>query len=177
MLKLNLGCGDVHLDGWVNIDLDSDKADIRHDLAKPLPYDDNTVDFIYSEHFIEHLTLKQGLALLRECRRVLKPGGVVRVATPNLSYLLFRYFFFWKWQSWFKKYGYEWIGTNAEMVNVAFSTWGHQYLYNGKELARRLKEVGFVNVRRVKLRKSRYTELRKLETRKESRLIMEAVKA
>jgi predicted SAM-dependent methyltransferase len=176
MLKLNLGCGGVYLNGWVNIDIDSEKADLKHDLKTPLPYEDNTVDFIYCEHFLEHLPVSDGLALLCECRRVLKPGGVVRVAVPNLNYLLFRYFFFWKRQSWYKKYGYEWIGTNAEMVNICFREWGHQYLYNAKELKRRLVEAGFGKVSRQRLRKSRYPELKNIETRKESRLIIEAVK-
>jgi predicted SAM-dependent methyltransferase len=176
MLKLNLGCGDVHLEGWVNIDMESEKADLKHDLGKPFHYGDNTVDFIYSEHFVEHLTVKEGLALFSECRRILSPGGVLRIATPNLDYLMFRYFFFWKWRKWYKKYGYEWIQTRAEMVNICFRDWGHKYLYNKQELERRLREVGFKKVYRQKFMKSKYAELTKKETRRESRLIMEAIK-
>jgi predicted SAM-dependent methyltransferase len=176
MLKLNLGCGNVYMEGWVNIDIESDKADIRHDLRMPLPYDDNAADFIYSEHFLEHLPVHDGLALLCECRRVLKPGGIVRVAVPDLSYLLFRYFFFWRWQPWFKKYGYEFIATNAEMVNLAFREWGHQYHYNAKELKRRLREAGFYKISRQRLNRSSHHELKNLETRRESRLVMEAEK-
>lgn len=176
MLKLNLACGDIYIDGWVNVDVDSEKADLNIDLREPLPYEDNSVDFIYNEHFIEHLTVEEGLSFLSECRRVLKPGGVLRVAAPNLDYLLFRYFFFWKWRSWYKKYGYEWIETRAEMVNLAFREWGHKYLYNKQELERRLREVGFKDLCKKRFRKSGYPELRNKETRKESRLIIEAVK-
>ena len=175
-MKLNLGCGDVYFDGWVNIDMESEKADLKHDLRSPLPYDDSSADYIYNEHFIEHLTVTEGLAFLSDCHRVLRKGGVLRIATPNLDYLLFRYFFFWKWRSWYKKYGYEWIKTRAEMVNIAFREWGHQYLYNKEELERRLKEAGFENVYKQKRNRSRYSELENIETRKESRLIMEAVK-
>ncbi len=109
MLKLNLGCGDVYFDDWVNIDMESEKADLKHDLRSPLPYDDSSADYIYNEHFIEHLTVKEGLVFLSDCYRVLKKGGVLRIATPDLDYLLFRYFFFWKRRSWYKKYGYEGI--------------------------------------------------------------------
>ena len=52
MLKLNLGCGQAYLSGWINIDIDSDKADLKHDLRNGLPYEDNTADYIFNEHFI-----------------------------------------------------------------------------------------------------------------------------
>lgn len=176
MLKLNLGCGNVYLNGWVNIDLDSEKADLKHDLTKPLPYEDNTVDFIYSEHFIEHITVKQGVVLLKECRRVLKPGGVARVATVDLDYIIRKYIVSWKRQDWIKTFGYEWLETRAEMMNLVFREWGHQYLYNKEELKRRLEESGFKKIYRCRILKSPYTELKNKETRKDSKLILEAEK-
>lgn len=176
MLKLNLGCGDVYFEDWVNIDSESEKADLKHDLKKPLPYDDNTVIFIYSEHLIEHLTVKEGVALLSECRRVLKPGGVIRIATPDLDYIVLKYFFGWKHQDWIKKYGYEYLKTKAEMMNLCFREWGHQYLYNREDLERRMREAGFITIHKQKLNKSKYPELKNRETRKDSKLILEAVK-
>lgn len=176
MLKLNLGCGNVYLNGWINIDCDSKKADLNMDLRNPLPYQDNTIDFIYSEHVIEHFTVKEGLALLKECYRVLKPGGIIRIATPDLNYTMFRYYFFWRNQSWYKQFGYQWIKTKAEMINICFREWGHQYLYNKEELKRRIQEAGFNKIYQVKHSRSNYTELKHLETRKESNLIIEAVK-
>lgn len=176
MLKLHLGCGQVYIDGWTNVDMESDKADIKIDLRRPLPFDNNTVDFIYSEHFIEHLNVKEGVVFLSECYRILGNGGVFRISTPDLDYLLFRYFFFWKWRTWYKQYGYEWIKTRAEMVNIVFREWGHQYLYNREELERRLVEAGFAKIHRKKRNKSTFSELRNLETRKESRLVLEAFK-
>lgn len=176
MIKLNLGCGDVYLEEWINIDLDSSKADINQDLRSPLPYTDNTVDFIINEHFIEHLTVEEGLKFLEECFRVLKPGGVFRIATPDLTYTLFRYFFFWKKQDWIKKYRYEWLKTKGEMINLCFHEWGHKYLYDREELIKRLKEAGFKKIKRVKFGKSSYNELKNKETRKESRLILESIK-
>jgi hypothetical protein len=61
------------------------------------------------------------------------------------------------------------------MVNIAFIEWGHQYLYNEEELER-LKEAGFQTVYRPKFKKSKYPDLRNLQTRKEVRLILEAIK-
>lgn len=53
MLGLHIGSGDVYLNGWVNIDSESGKADLRRDLRRRHPYEDDSVEFIYSEHFIE----------------------------------------------------------------------------------------------------------------------------
>jgi predicted SAM-dependent methyltransferase len=176
MLRLHIGCGDVYLNGWVNIDSESDKADLRHDLRKPLPYDNETVEFIYSEHFIEHLLPEDGELLLRDARRVLRKNGVIRIATPDLDYIVFRYVFGWRKQAWIEKYGYSFMKTKAEMMNVAFHHWGHQWLYNFSELKRRLESSGFTGITRKKYRRSDFSELRDLETREDSKLIVEVVK-
>ncbi|HET6514622.1 MAG TPA: methyltransferase domain-containing protein [Thermodesulfovibrionales bacterium] len=176
MVMLHVGCGDVYFDGWINIDVDSPRADLHHNMRKPLPCGPGTIDFIYSEHFLEHLTVQEALDVLREFHRVLKSGGVVRIATPDLRYLLLKYFFLWKRQDWIKKYGYEWMKTKAEMINLCFKEWGHQYLYDREELERRLKEAGFMKLRRQHWNASAYAELRKRETRRDSRLVIEAIK-
>lgn len=176
MKKLNIGCGEVHFDGWVNIDINPGKADLVYDVRNPMPYSNNSVDFIYNEHFIEHLDVRDGLKFLQECYRVLRPGGMLRIATPDLDYIIFRYFFFWRKQGWIKKYGYDWVKTRAELMNINFREWGHQYLYNKEELGRRLREAGFEKIKKAAWGKSKWPELTKLETRKESRLILEAVK-
>lgn len=76
---VQFGCGPNGLDGWIN----TDKAQI--DITKRLPFDDSSVDAIYLEHVIEHVSPGEGLRFLRECRRILIPGrGVVRVAFPDL---------------------------------------------------------------------------------------------
>ena len=176
MLMLHIGCGDVHLEGWVNIDLDSPKADLLHDMRQPLPFGDGSVDYIYSEHFIEHLTIDEGLFTLRECYRVLKPAGVVRIATVDLRYVLFRYFFGWRHQDWIERYGYAWLKTPAEMVNLVMREWQHKHVYDAEELWRRLREAGFTRIKRARLNRSPYAPLRARETRKDSRLIVEASK-
>lgn len=68
--------GDHHLVPW-------DAHIVRQDLTKPLPFDDGTVDAVYSSHFLEHIYLNEAEAILRECHRVLRPGGVLRLALPD----------------------------------------------------------------------------------------------
>lgn len=176
MKKLHLGSGENYFKGWINIDLDSKKADLNIDLTKKLPFKNKSVDYIYSEHFIEHIEVEEAVKLLKECYRILKKNGKIRFATPDLNYIVFRYFFFWKKQDWIKKYGYSHLKTKAEMLNLSFREWGHKYLYNYEELERRFKEAGFKKSERQKLNKSNYKTFKKLESRNDSRLIIEAYK-
>ncbi|GMO53904.1 MAG: hypothetical protein Ta2G_12530 [Termitinemataceae bacterium] len=78
LIKLHLGCGTVYKDTWVNIDNNSDnnieKIDINYDLRNDLPFPDNSVDFIFNEHFLEHLTVEEGQHSLRDFIRVKKRG-------------------------------------------------------------------------------------------------------
>ncbi|MEH2266467.1 class I SAM-dependent methyltransferase [Nostoc sp.] len=176
MLKLHIGCGEVYIQDWINIDVESSKADLKHDLRQPLPYENNTVDLIYNEHFIEHLTAEEGVHFLKEMHRILKPGGVIRIATPDLDYLVFKYWFKWKKQDWIERYGYSHIETKAEMMNAMFHYWGHKWLYNFEELKRRLIQAEFRQIKRVSFRNSQNPNLQDLETRKDSKLIVESAK-
>ena len=106
-IKLHLGCGSRILKGWINIDLlyqpwqDYDKSQEKIDypinlrgeqkdfyalniMISGLPLPDNCVDVVFHEDFIEHLDQRDQVILLAETLRVLKPGGVHRVNTPNL---------------------------------------------------------------------------------------------
>lgn len=56
------------------------------DLAKGLPYTDHTVPAVFSSHFFEHIRRDEALSLLRECRRVLKPNGIIRICVPDLQH-------------------------------------------------------------------------------------------
>jgi SAM-dependent methyltransferase len=73
--RLNV-IGDQHLVPW-------DDHIVRQDLTKRLPFADGTVDAVYSSHFFEHIYLAEAQAILKECHRVLKPGGVLRLALPD----------------------------------------------------------------------------------------------
>jgi len=115
MLKLNLGCGPQVVDGWVNVDyalgarlasipvlkpalrrlkffrVDWDPKIYIHDLTKPLPWGNGTVDVCYTSHTVEHMSREQGAFLVQEAFRVLKPGGILRVIVPDLGPIVERY--------------------------------------------------------------------------------------
>src|SRR3989339_897550 len=112
MIKVNLGSGFVGLEGWLNYDnsivarfskipclirfcvrlgiLPTGYLNVRwppvilHDCRKGIPLKDSSVDFIYTSHFFEHLYRYEVFALLKECYRVLKPSGKIRIVIPDI---------------------------------------------------------------------------------------------
>lgn len=82
---LNVGCGDHFAPDWNNLDLVSMPGVIDYDIRKPLPYPDVCLDAVYASHVLEHLRPDDGLRLLQEFYRVLKPGGILRIVVPDLE--------------------------------------------------------------------------------------------
>lgn len=81
MNKLHFGCSGFKLPGWINTDLP------QVDIRKPLPWPDSSASHIYASHVIEHVSPQEAWNFLAECRRVLAPGGIVRLAFPDFSKL------------------------------------------------------------------------------------------
>jgi predicted SAM-dependent methyltransferase len=153
-MKLHIGCGPQILKGWVNIDNASyPGVDQVLDVTTGLPFQD--ASFIFAEHFIEHLSYEQASGLLRECRRVLRDDGVLRLSTPNLD---------WVWITHYRMGMSEPEQTQSCFaINRAFRGWGHQFLYNERTLSLTLQDAGFSTIRRVEYGISDHTELRGLE--------------
>ncbi|HEO64586.1 MAG TPA: methyltransferase domain-containing protein, partial [Spirochaetes bacterium] len=87
---LNLACGaKVSTVGdWINIDFSSPYKDvINMDILKGLHFPDNRFDAVYTAQFVEHLTIKEAESVLVEILRVLKPGGILRIVTPDMEEL------------------------------------------------------------------------------------------
>ncbi|HBF33210.1 TPA: methyltransferase type 11 [Candidatus Sumerlaeota bacterium] len=83
---INLGCGSRFHSDWINIDcVAQDPSVLVHDLSKGIPFGDNTCDVVYQSHVLEHLPRNAAKGMLQECRRVLRPGGILRVAVPDLE--------------------------------------------------------------------------------------------
>lgn len=155
--KLQIGAGPFALDGWLSTDIApaSDRI-IFMDAADIFPFADGSFDYVFSEHMIEHLTLQQGLFMLKECRRVLKPGGIIRIATPNLEILLGLYasqgldaksdnYIKWITDTFLTGVG---VYRASLVINKAFQNWGHKFLYDGDLLSLALREAGFIKLRR-----------------------------
>lgn len=106
-LKLNIGCGTSAIEGWVNIDNspsiplsrlpfgkrifrtpDWPRGVRRADVRKRIPFPDSSVLCIYSSHTFEHFTFEESRAVARECFRVLRPGGILRIVVPDLGILV-----------------------------------------------------------------------------------------
>jgi predicted SAM-dependent methyltransferase len=175
-LRLHLGCGTVRLPGWVNIDVD-DGPDLQLDLRFGLPFPDACVDLIHTEHMLEHMCLSDGKLLMAEAYRVLRPGGTMRVGVPDLQRIVQRYAApDWRDQAWIKDRNFDWIDTPVALINTSFRGWEHLYLYDETELRLRLWQAGFADVRRVASGESSHPDLKGLETRPETDLIVEVVK-
>lgn len=86
MKALNLGCGERFHPDWTNLDYAPSHPEVRpHDLRTGIPFSDETFEVVYHSHVLEHFEPTAGLHFLKECRRVLRPGGIIRVAVPDLE--------------------------------------------------------------------------------------------
>ena len=86
MKLLNLGCGQRFHRDWVNVDFQSTgEGVIAWDLDQGAPFPDESFDVVYHSHLLEHFARRRAPVFLRECRRVLKPGGLLRVVVPDLE--------------------------------------------------------------------------------------------
>jgi predicted SAM-dependent methyltransferase len=180
-VMLNVGCGTDYKEGWINIDNNSDdnieKLDLNWDLRNPLPFPDGSVDYIFNEHFMEHLTPEESQRANEDFMRVLKKGGVLRIAMPDLEGAVEIYMDKkWRNRPIIKNHNMQFVKTRAELLNMNFRWWGHMWLYDWEELERRLKEAGCRNLKRAEHSKSKHKELNGLETREESVLIAEVTK-
>jgi predicted SAM-dependent methyltransferase len=153
--RLHIGAGRESLPGWINIDNQGLKGvDQVLDVRQGLPFAD--VASIYAEHFLEHLSLDEGLRFLKECRRVLRADGALRLSTPNLDWVMLTHY----------------RGptspeadarTDCLRLNRAFHAWGHQFLYNRAMLVAALRSAGFAETVFRTYGESDRAELRGLE--------------
>jgi len=174
MKNLHIGCGKNYIKNWINIDINP-PCDLKLDITKTnLPFKPSTISFIFTEHFIEHITLLQGIKFLTQCNILLKPSGILRLSTPDLEFLIHQYISKkinqWKNVDWTPK-------TPCQMVNEGLHNWGHKFVYDYNELTNVLLNCGFSSYKTVMWHESNYIELQNLECRPYNHeLIIEAIK-
>lgn len=169
--KLHLGCGNHMMEGWLNSDyFPYSESVMRLDVAKRFPFNDNTFDFAFSEHMIEHIPYGHGQHMIEECFRVLKPSGRIRITTPDLAFLVALY---QPEKSDLQKRYIRW-SAEANKQNVAFPMdthvinnfvrdYGHQFIYDEKALRTAFERAGFEEIVRCELNESASAEFRDLE--------------
>jgi SAM-dependent methyltransferase len=153
-LRLHLGSGQIHLDGWLNIDvLPLPGVDLVLDVTADLPF--SNAEAVYSEHFLEHLEPEAAIALLARIHDVLRPGGIVRFSTPNLDYV---------WQTIYRRddVAAEKIERGLNL-NRAFYGWQHRFLWNRELLELVLRGLGFEDLEWPRYGESSVAHLHGLE--------------
>lgn len=125
MIALNVGCHDIPLAGFINIDNDpATSPDLLYDATKLRgKFQDDSVDFIYCGHFFEHFVIEQGYALSKDFYAILKPYGSLACVVPD----------------WTKTIGLA--VESSERIILAEGQ--HKALYNDERLLKVLRTAGF----------------------------------
>ncbi len=173
--KLQLGCGPHTIPGWLNTDIFPVNSQIAFlDVTRKFPFEDNTFDYIFSEHIFEHVSLAGGHNMLKESFRALKPGGVLRLATPDLDFLINLHqaepksevqqeYINWAYKTHLAEYKEFTGGLDTFVINNFFRDWGHQVIYDFKGLKAILEHAGFRKIERSHVKESEHEALRNME--------------
>jgi predicted SAM-dependent methyltransferase len=170
--KLHIGASGSLLSGWLNTDFILESSGVVYlDATQRFPLPDDAFDYVISEHMIEHIDYAGGQSMLSECFRVLKPGGRIRLTTPDLQVLArlcaphldpmqTTYVNFITDQL------FPEIKTNRGVfaINVGFRAWGHQFIYDPQTLSGAMAGQGFEDFKIYKPGISDDPNLRGLET-------------
>jgi predicted SAM-dependent methyltransferase len=129
-------------DRWLAADVDP-RSDIFVDITRPLPFPNASLDVVYSEETIEHVDEYQGQTMLRECFRILRPGGTLRITTPSFDYL--------------SSQALQDV-QKVRQLNAIFYEHGHRFIYTEHALLSALKDTGFSGILKSTYRdpKSKY---------------------
>jgi len=153
MIKLHLGCGARYIPSFIHIDFaDFPHIDYKCNINDLSMFNDNTVDLIYCSHALEYFDRQKALQVLKEWYRVLKEGGVLRIAVPDFEAIVKVYL---KYKNLEQQgilgplYGRMVVKT-PEGEKVLY----HKTVYDFESLKKLLEFVGFKNIRRYDWRKT-----------------------
>lgn len=138
---------------------------VFHDLGRSFPFADETIDVCYSSHFLEHLYKGETRRLLTNVRRALRPGGLVRIAVPDLEFAVNLYR----------------DGKKEKMLDdyffvedLASNLARHKYMYDFEMMSGILSALGFADIKRCDFRKGDAPDIELLDNRPEETLFIEA---
>lgn len=138
---------------------------VHHDLAYGVPFEDATVDYLYSSHLLEHLSGPAGLNLLRDCYRVLRPGGVIRLCVPDLEKAV-QFYLSGERQRFLTYFFNDGRGYRSQ----------HHSMYDYDLLRETLRSANFVDIVRCEFQSGRTPDLVELDNRSDETLYVEAVR-
>lgn len=148
--QINLGGGKRIFPGFINVDLaDFPHIHYRQDVRKLGNFESNSADLIHASHVLEYFDRQEVVDVLKEWKRVLKPGGLLRVAVPDFQALITVY----------RKVGLEAIlGPLYGRMKVNEDYMYHKTVYDFNSLYTLLLDVGFSTIKRYDWRDTDYAE-------------------
>jgi predicted SAM-dependent methyltransferase len=196
--KLQLGCFDYPVDGWINTDVTphlflarvpyltktmyklgllNEERYRQHEqgifrkvrylnVTKPFPFASDSIDFVHSSHMLEHIP--KGLVgnVIKEIHRVLRSGGVVRTAVPDLDHFIASY----------DPTNPDRFVADAFQIEARGIKNRHHWMYNRNSLTRLFAEQGFQEVKVCGYREGKCADLELLDNRPDESLYVEALK-
>ena len=175
--RLNWGCGDWTEPGWINSDIkETSGVDIVADIRDGLPLETDSIDYAASIHSLPEIPFTEIVPALTELRRVLKPGGVLRLALPDLDKGIDAYHR--KDTEYFKVPDQDAKSVSAKFVTQMVWYGYSRSLFTHEFIEEQLLKAGFSKVDHVSFKKtaSRFPEIVDLDNREQESLFVEAVK-
>lgn len=195
MRKLNLGSGLNSALGWINYDwgllpligkfrltsilVNLHLLDKSYNWKWPkislvnikdeLPDENNSVDYIYCSHVLEHFEKEEAIKILRECKRVLKDKGIIRIVLPNLSKIIESY----DSADIFNReyFGFDkdlYVGISGKIKRLFIRS--HQWMYDKKTAIEILKIAGFTKINICSFNKGKTPDIEKLDLKQHHKI-------
>ena len=175
--RLNWGCGDWTEPGWINSDIkEASGVDLVADIRDGLPLETDSIDYAVSIHSLPEIPFTEIVPALTELRRVLKPGGVLRLALPDLDKGIDAYHR--KDTEYFKVPDQDAKSVSAKFVTQMVWYGYSRSLFTREFIEEQLQKAGFSKVEHLSFKQtaSRFPGIVELDNREQESLFVEAIK-